>query len=149
MLNHELDKVVYEQIVQAPIADLPNGSTLPATYIDVSEYDYFAFDMILGATDRTNTKIQVVQATDNAGTGSKDIRGAVNTALGATDDNKMVRVQCRASALDTANGFRYVAVTITNTGGTAAMGTILFRGWRARNLPVTQPAAFAEIVRVQ
>jgi hypothetical protein len=148
MLSHELDKMVFEQIVQPPIADVPDGSTLPATYIDVSEYDYFAFDLILGATDRTNTKIQVVQATDSAGTGSKNVSGAVNTAFGATSDNKMARVECRASALDTANGFRYVAVTITNTGGAAALGAIMFKGWRARNLPVTQPAAFAEIVRV-
>lgn len=148
MQGHDIDKWVYEQVVQPPIADLPTGSTLPATYIDVSEYDWFEFTMYLGATDRTNTNIQVVQATAGAGTGSKNVSGATFTQFGATDDNKFGKIVVRAAALDTAGGFRYVACTITNSGGSAGLGAIVFRGYRARNIPVTQPAALAQVVRV-
>ncbi len=148
MFGHDIDKHVYMQMVQPPVADLTSGTAVPATYIDVSEFDYFGFVLMVGATDRTAQKIQVRQATANDGTGAKDVSGAVNTALGATDDNKFVLVTCRAAALDTANGFRYVAALPTWTGGTAGLGAILFFGWRARNVPVSQPAAFAEVIRV-
>lgn len=148
MTPHDIDKTLFMQMVQAPVADLTSGTAVPATYIDVSGYAWFAFLLMVGATDRTAQKIQVVQATASDGTGSKNITDAVTTALGATDDNKMVMVVVKATSLDINNSFRYVAVTPTWTGGNAGLGAILFMGYRPREIPVTQPAAFAEVVRV-
>ena len=146
---HNLSKNVFVQMVQPPIADLTSAAVVPASgsFIDVSQYDYFAFVLMVGATDRTAQKIQIQQATAVDGT-PKDILGAVNTALGASDDNKMVMVSCRTAALDTENGYRYVTALPTWTGGTAGCGAILFLGWRARDLPVSTTNSFAEVVTV-
>lgn len=141
----DIDKEVNFQLVQPPKATV-GAVTVPATYIDVSLYDWFAFILAVGAAfDRTTYTMQVVQATAAAGTGSKNLTGALSTT--PTAANKMEGVVCRAQALDTANGFRYVAVTTASAGGTTDVGTIWFLGWRGRYLAVSQ-TDLESVVRV-
>lgn len=132
---------VYMEVVKVP-GTITTG-TLPASYIDVSQFEWFAFMMILGATDGTHD-MQVVQATAAAGTSSKVITGAAITQLSGTDDNKYAIVQVRTDRLDGANGFKFVSQTATIGGTTSAC--ILFFGWRGDTVPVSQPANFVEKV---
>lgn len=134
---------VYRQQVANP-AVITTGS-LPATYIDAANFEAFAFVFALGATDGV-VDFKVVQATAGAGTGSKDVSGAVITQLSATDDNKQVAIEVDVNKLDLANGFRYVAVTSTIAGTTTA--AIVFYGYNPKSAPVSQPAAFAQHVIV-
>lgn len=133
---HNLFKEVYFQPCLYPSADL--GSTItPATYIDMSQFDRAAFVLVWGVEDRTTMTIQCLQATAAAGTGSKAFTtNIINTTPSATDDNKWCVLEFGADQLDLANGFRFVAVQPTASGGTAGLATVLFFGWRARNLSV-------------
>ena len=141
-----LSQNIVIQNVIPPVSGVGVTTQPAGAYIDVSQYDAFAFLCIIGNTDRTTQTIQVVQATAAAGTGSKSITGAVNTTLGATDDNKWIIVEMTTDQLDINNNFRYVAVTPTFSGGTVDVGCILFIGFRPRNLPITAPAAQVAVV---
>ncbi|MBE2198471.1 MAG: hypothetical protein IAE79_07650 [Anaerolinea sp.] len=136
---------IYEQTVVDPGA--LSAATVPASYIDVSNYERFQFKLDVGATDQA-IALQVVQATAAAGTGSKNVTGAAITALAGTDDNKQVIVEVETRKLDINNGFHFVAVTIGLTGGTGTTGYVEFRGLNPGVKPVTQPAAFAQQVLV-
>ncbi len=142
---HDIDKNIFFQLVQPPQATFATG-VVPATWIDVSQYDYFAFVYAVGAGfNRTTYAGQVRQGTSSAGAGAKDLTGALTTLPSAA--NKMEAVVCRTSALDTNNGFRYVALSHTSAGGTVDVGAVFFLAWRARGLPPTQ-ADLESIVRV-
>ena len=145
---HTLGDNLYFQPIIAPVSAL--GSTIqPAgAYIDMSPFDWGAFILMVGVTDRTLTTIQVVQATAAAGTGSKNVSGAINPTFAATDDGKIAIVTFRTADLDINNSFRYVAVTPAATGGTGDLGAILFMAGRARNLAPTQPSTVLNITNV-
>ena len=133
---HNLFKEVYFQPCLYPSADL--GSTItPAIYIEAGQFDRMAFVLVFGVTDRTTLTIQVLQATSSAGAGSKALTTDLkNTTPSATDDNKWCVLEFGADQLDIANGFHFVAVQPAVAGGAAALSTVLFFGWRARNLSV-------------
>lgn len=142
-------KTFYEEVYRQQVKDpgtLTTG-TLPASYINVGDYERFAFLLELGATDQT-TDFKVVQATAAAGTGSKDVSGAVITQFSATDDNKQAIIEVETKKLDINNGFYFVAVTSTVATGTATTASIVFYGINPHVVPVAQPAAFAQKVLV-
>ena len=88
-----------------------------------------------------------MQATDGAGTGSKNVTGAVITQLGATDDNKQVLVEVQTNKLDINNDFHFVAITLTEAGSTAQLADAWFIGVN-ESAPVTQHTDVAETVFV-
>jgi len=116
---------------------------VPTTYIDVSQYERFAFLRMVGTTDDTAVSMQVVQATTAAGANSKNVPGAAltPTVLAGTNDNKWAGVEVETRRLDINNNFRFVAVNVAATGGENTNGAILFIGWRTTIYPVTQNAA--------
>src|SRR5579875_2628720 len=67
----------------------------------------------LGASAKVDAKLQ--QAQDAAGTGAKDIAGKAIAQLtkAGTNDNQQVAIDLFTNALDTANGYRYVQLSIT------------------------------------
>lgn len=113
---------------------------LSTAYIDVSGYERFAFIIMLGATDSV-LGFQVKQDISATETASiKNVTGAT-VAPAATDDNTNFVIEVDTSALDTANGFKYV--TLAATGGTGNdYGAILFVAWAAGTKPVVQEASF-------
>ena len=68
---------------------------------------------VLGASATVDAKLE--QATDNAGTGAKDVVGKAITQLtkAGTDDSKQVEINLTQTDLDFANGFKYFRLTIT------------------------------------
>lgn len=144
---HQLSQNVLIQPIIFPVSGLGVTIQPSGAYIDVTTYDNFAFLVVTGVSDRTTATIQIVQATSAAGAGSKNLTGAVNTTL-PTSNSKAAIVESRTEALDINNGFRYVAVQPTFSGGTGDVGTIIFFAWRARAEAVTQPAAITSIITV-
>ena len=127
---------------------------IPTTWLDMSDYDRVVFLIALGSTDN-NFDAVVRQGTSSAGAGAKDVSYVNNagstvtaqiTQLDGNDDNKYVSIEVPASKLDIANGFRYVALSCTVAGTTTA--AIWAIRYPARNLPVTQPTAWAEAVEL-
>ena len=147
MLN-TFQEEVYIQKVLDPVDNTGAGAaTVPATYIDVSDFERFVFLLSIGNMTGT-LDMQVVQAQDGAGTGSKNIANAVITQLGASDDNKQVLVEVEVRKLDINNGFHFVAITLTEAGSSAQLADAFFFGINPGNAPVTQHADVAETVFV-
>ena len=72
---------------------------------------------VMGASGTIDAKLR--QATDNAGTGAKDITGkSITQIVKASGDNKQAIINMKTADLDTENGFAFVALSITV--GTAA-----------------------------
>lgn len=81
-------------------------------------------DLVAAAT--VDAKFQ--QATDNAGTGAKDVAGSSITQLtqAGIDDNKQVAINLRQADLDRNNGFRFarLSVTLGTAGGDMAAAVV-------------------------
>ena len=72
---------------------------------------------VLGTGATIDAKLQ--QATDAAGTGSKNVTGkAITQIVKASGDNKQALISTKSADLDTEGGFAYVRLSITV--GTAA-----------------------------
>lgn len=90
---------------------------------------------VLGASATVDAKLR--QATDNSGTGAKDITGkAITQIVKASGDNKQVTIDVRDTELDTNNGFAFVALSVTV--GTAAS---LLSASLIGNNPIFVPAS--------
>ena len=124
------------------------SETIPATYIDMSDYERIVFEIKVGTLAADSTiDAQVAQATDSAGTGTKDITGALITQLVDADDDTLVTIEVRDTALDVENAFRYVSLEVA-VAGTAVVGTITAYLYKGGGLPPTQDAFYAEQVEV-
>lgn len=100
----------------------------------------------LGAGATVDAKIQ--QATDNAGTGAKDVANkAITQIVKATGDNQQAEINLDAQDLDVEGGFGFVQLSVTV--GTAASETAaLLLGFNPRFAPASDfdAASVAEIV---
>lgn len=131
--------------VAAPAA-LVDG-ILPAVYLDMSDFDFIVFMLQVGVMAAPDIiDAQVVQATDSAGTGSKNVTGALITQLVDGDDGEYVSIEVKGSALDVDNSFRFVALDIQITG--TAIGAVQAFRYRGGGLPPALPAAYSEQVQV-
>jgi hypothetical protein len=69
------------------------------------------------------------QATDNAGTGAKAISGwDAGAALSANNAQSIVMNPAGALKLDTANGFKFFRLKLSNVGGTGALVSASLHG---------------------
>lgn len=79
---------------------------------------------VMGASGTIDAKLQ--QATDNAGTGVKDVTGkAIVQVVKASGDNKQVAINCKPEDLDVANGFGFVRLSITVGTAASLIGAVL------------------------
>lgn len=122
--------------------------TVPASYIDMADYERCVFLIMTGAMDTSDVvAAQVVQATDAAGSGSKPLVGATITDLDIDDDDALATIEIRDTALDVENGFRFLSLTIdeTNSPGFGCVIALLYKGG---GLPPAQPATYVEQIEV-
>lgn len=90
---------------------------------------------VLGASATVDAKLQ--QATDNSGTGAKDVTGkAITQIVKASGDNKQVEINLRAEELDTNGGFGYFRLSVT-VGTAASLIAASVWGGVAKNLPAS------------
>ena len=101
---------------------------------------------VLGASATLDAKLQ--QATDNSGTGAKDISGkALTQIIKATGDNKQALINVKPEELDTVNGFGFVRLSIT-VGVAASLTSAQLLGINPRCAPADagNQAGVAQIV---
>ena len=115
------------------------------SYIDVSDFTHFAFLILVGTLDSALV-CKVQQATAVDGTPA-DITGATLT-VAADDDNEWKSIEVESAKLNLASDYRYVTLDVAGAAGSNDYLCIVFLGWNARHLPVTQPAGYTEAVEV-
>lgn len=70
------------------------------------------------------------QATDNAGTGAKDITGkAITQLIAAGGNNRQAMINARATDLDTANGFSFISFKVTVAAAASLVSAALIGGY--------------------
>jgi hypothetical protein len=143
--NHLLSETA--KIQQLNVEDAVAVASYPASgsFIDVSQYERFAFLVAAGALDSELT-FQVQQADAVNGT-PKDVTGAV-VVVPADGDDKWYLVEVQTSRLDSNNGYRYVSLKATGAAGGNDYAAIFFFGLTPGLSPVTQGADKGEIVVV-
>ncbi|HLI51914.1 MAG TPA: hypothetical protein VKU87_08960 [Thermomicrobiaceae bacterium] len=99
----------------------------------------------LGASAKVDAKLQ--QAQDAAGTGAKDIAGKAIAQLtkAGTNDNQQVAIDLFTNALDTANGYRYVQLSIT-VATAASLTAAVVLGFYASYGPGTPNTSLVQTV---
>jgi hypothetical protein len=118
-----------------------------ASFIDVSNFDEFAFIVKAGSLNSALT-LQVKQDTSATQTGSiKDVTGAT-VVIGATDDDTLYIIPVEVAKLDGANSFRYVTLDISGAAGGDDYASVNFVGYNARHQPVTQPSGTTVVTPV-
>lgn len=108
--------------------DLAAGNKT-GTYFNMAMYRKSLAILNVGAlTAGTNAKIELLQATDSAGTNEKSINGATATitATNAMTSGKAI-IEVDTSSLDINNGFTFIAAKVTTTA-TTQVAVILVRG---------------------
>lgn len=105
--------------VAGKIAPISQGvGSVSTGWIDMGQFAWLAAVIkagVLGAAATVDAVFQ--QATDGSGTGAKAVTGAAATQLvKATDDNREAILEMREDALDMANNFRFVRLTVTVAG---------------------------------
>lgn len=114
------------------------ASTVVSTWVPMSNIGQLTALLqtgVLGASATVDAKLR--QATDNAGTGAKDIAGkAITQIVKATGDNKQAMIEARAEDLDVTNGFNYVALSVT-VGTAASQLSASLIGSNPRFLPAS------------
>jgi hypothetical protein len=141
-VNELLSEAV--KIQQLNVETVLSAKKVPASaaFIDVSEFESFAF-LILGGALVNQVTAQVQQA--------KTINGAPKAVVGAVvvipgnGDNKWYMVEVQTNHLDSNGGYRYVTLDLTG-GTTGDYAAILFFGINPGNRPVVQGADCGEIV---
>lgn len=104
------------------------ASTVTTGWIDMQDWYTIMAVLMVGdfaATSTLNAKFQ--QASDNAGTGAKDVAGAAITALtqAGADDNKQAVINLQQGDLDFNNGFRFVRLSATIATAAADFGAVV------------------------
>lgn len=110
--------------------DPQSSSTAKSSgWIDASNFHNYMAVIAIGAFGASGTvDAKLEQATDNSGTGAKDVTGKSITQLtdAGSDDNKQVLINLKQEELDFANDFQFFRLTITPaTAATLIYGEVL------------------------
>lgn len=143
---------LYEDVYLQPVNNfgtaIVNGN-FPASgsYIDVSQYERFAFAVRAGALTSELT-LQVKQDTGATQTADiANVTGATAT-IAADDDNELVTIEVETRRLGINDGMRYVTLAVSGAGGGDDYLDILFIGLNPNDKPVEQPDAYSQAVKV-
>lgn len=114
------------------------AGTITTGWLSASNHERFLALIqtgVLGVAATLDGKLQ--QATDNAGTGAKDITGkALIQIVKASGDNKQAEINLRQDELDLANNFTFFRLSLT-VGVAASLISAAVQAGVARNFPAT------------
>lgn len=115
-------------------------------YVSMRDY-HKAFALILTGAIAALAVVdaKLVQATDTAGLGAKDVAGKAVTTLDGGDDNSSLGIELDASELDVNNGYDCIALQISCGGGAAA---VLCAGALFRTIPRFKPVDASNLAEV-
>lgn len=118
--------------VLATIDPVSQGAgTVSTGYVDASKFAQLLALIDVGAMTATSTvDAKFQQATDNTGTGVKDVTGkAITQLLAAGGNNRQVQIDLRDEQLDVTNGFRFVRLTVTVAAAASLLSAVVFGAW--------------------
>lgn len=99
-------------------------------YVAMNGFSMLAVILLTGAVSESeDVQIELLQATDDSGTGEKPIEGATATIDGAVDEGSAL-VEINTESLDVDNGFHYVAARVTPSAATLVSATFIRSGSR-------------------
>ena len=140
-----------ERAAVAAVID-PDANTAAAytsAYVSMSTFNQVLAIVQTGTLGSSATvDFKLVQATDSSGTSVKDISGkAITQLVKASNDDDQAVINCRSEELDVANGFDYVAMTMTVGTATSDCSAIML-GMTPRYAPASDNdlAAVQEII---
>lgn len=112
------------------------------SFVDTNGFDHVTF--LVGLDTIATPDFAVYQDTGATATASiKALTGAAKTDVVTGDDGKWFSIEFPASALDTANAFRYVTLAVSGTGGADNANIWCFLS-RGSSKPVTQDSNYDE-----
>lgn len=117
-----------------------DSTTVPASgsYIDVTDYNKFAFLVHLGSV-ASSGDFRVYSATSKTG-GLVHVTGATKTDMDASaDNNKWFSIEVESAKLPTTH--HMVALTITSLSGTS-LWSAMFLAWECRHGSPTQSTGY-------
>jgi len=133
--------------------DVTAASTVTSDWVDMSDY-HTILAVVMAGTLGTNATVdaKLEQATSAAGAGAKDISGTDITQLtqaGTDQSDSQAVISLQSDALDVANSFQFVRLSITiGTATSDAGGIILGVAPRVGPASDNDLASVAEVVRV-
>lgn len=99
---------------------------------------------ILGTGATIDFKLE--QATDDSGTGAKDIAGkAIAQFTKASNDDDQAIINCRSDEVDTENNFTHVRCSMTVAGATSDSAALIL-GHYSRYNPATDLDSVVEVI---
>jgi len=128
--------------------DPQSATTVKTTgWVDAALFQNWEALILVGAISATGTvDAKIQQATDNAGTGAKDLTGKAITQLTQAGGNgsQQCRINVKQDDLDVSNGFRYIRLSITPAVAAALIAGVL-QGVDPRYAPADTLAAASQI----
>jgi hypothetical protein len=110
------------------IAPISASSVQASGWIDATVFHNYMATVqlgVLGASATVDAKLQ--QASDNSGTGAKDVTGKAITQFtkANTDDGKQAVINLKQEDLDFANGFKFFRLSITPATAACLIGGLV------------------------
>lgn len=126
--------------------DAYTASTVVSDYVDMRKFRAIQAIVMAGALGTNATlDAKLVEATDASGTGAQDITGKSITQLteAGTDSDKQAIINLHSEELDIADGYCFVALSMTVGTATSDAGGIIIG-----HAPVTIPASSNDLSTV-
>lgn len=105
------------------------ASTIVSDYVDMSKFEKILIVLLVGDIVATGTIDAVVkQATDSAGTGSKNLtssKAITQLTQAGSDSNKQVVINVNMDDLDLDNDFDHAAISVTLGTAGADFGAVI------------------------
>ncbi|PDT58711.1 hypothetical protein HUW42_23980 [Bradyrhizobium diazoefficiens] len=115
------------------ISPQSTATTVTSGWMDATTFHNFMAVLksgVLGASATVDAKLQ--QATDNSGTGVKDVTGkSITQLVKASNDNNQVTIDLKQEDLDFNNGFKWFRLSVT-VGTAASLVDATILGFDAR-----------------
>lgn len=111
------------------------GGAHESNWVPMSRFERLLAIVMTGDLDGASVNARLEQATDDEGTGAKEIEGTAITEIG--DDGRQAVINLVGEDVDANEGFTHVRLTITlsGTGGDPAAIAGLVLGFDARYQP--------------
>jgi hypothetical protein len=143
-VNELLSEAVLIQLLNVEDALTVKKFPASGSFIDVSDFERFAFLILVGALNSAST-FQVEQTKTINGS-PKVVTDAVVIVPGTGGGDQWYLIEVQTNELDSNGGYHYVTLDASGPAGGNDYGAIIFLGINPGYRPVTQGADCGEVV---
>lgn len=130
--NARLNEKIVPLLKLAPVTGIQAG--VDSAWISMDD-QFQVLAVVNGGAVSGSIDVKLQQATDDTGTGAKDITGKAITQI--TGANETATIECSAYELDSENGFTFLNMQVTTSNAADAVGAVLYGGDKGRYQPST------------